>query len=58
MPKTKRDVVLRKNIRIPTPLINKVDKIVRDYGLYPNRQQFIESAIREKVERIKIAEKR
>ena len=38
-------------VRIPKPLVDEVDGIVRDCGLYINRQQFIESAIREKVEK-------
>jgi len=51
MPKTKGEAVARKNVRIPEPLMNEVDRIVLEGGLYINRQQFIESAIREKVER-------
>lgn len=51
MPRTKREVVSRKNVRIPKPLVDEVDGIVERRGLYVNRQQFIESAIREKVER-------
>ncbi|MCW4026361.1 MAG: ribbon-helix-helix domain-containing protein, partial [Candidatus Bathyarchaeota archaeon] len=41
-----------KNIRLPESLVNEVDKFVRSSGLYVNRQQFVESAIREKVERL------
>lgn len=55
MPKTKRETVSRKNIRIPTPLMDEVDRIVRECGLYINRQKFIESAIRERIENIKSA---
>ena len=54
MPRTKSKVVERKNVRIPKPLIDEVDRVVREYGLYVNRQQFVESAIREKVERFKL----
>jgi len=54
MPKTKREAVPRKNIRVPTPLMDEVDRIVRKSGLYINRQQFIESAIRERIENIKL----
>jgi len=56
MPKTKRGSVPRKNIRIPKPLVDEVDRIVRECGLYLNRQQFIESAIREKVEKFRLVE--
>lgn len=38
-------------VRIPNPLVVLVDEIVDECGLYINRQQFIESAIREKVEK-------
>ncbi len=58
MPKTKRDAVSRKNVRVPTPLMDEVDGIVQNCGLYLNRQQFIESAIREKVERFQLVEGR
>jgi len=58
MPRTKREAVSRKNVRIPKPLMDEVDGIVREGGLYINRQQFIESAIREKVERFKIGGER
>lgn len=51
MPKNRGSRVARKNIRIPESLIDEVDRIVRTNGLYVNRQQFVESAIREKVER-------
>ena len=45
MPKTKREAVPRKNIRVSTLLMDEVDRIVRKSGLYINRQQFIESTI-------------
>jgi hypothetical protein len=32
--------------------VDEVDRVVRASGLYLNRQQFVESAIREKVERV------
>lgn len=51
MPKTKREAVPRKMVRIPTPLVREIDIIVEECGLYINRQQFIESALREKVEK-------
>jgi hypothetical protein len=41
------------NIRIPKPMIDAVERIVSDHPeLYNNRQQFIESALREKIERL------
>jgi len=40
-------------IRIPGTMMNEVDRIVRDHPeLDYNRQQFVESAVREKIERI------
>jgi len=53
MPRSKVHVE-RKNMRIPKRLMDEVDWIVNNGGLYLNRQQFIESAIREKVERLKV----
>jgi hypothetical protein len=46
--------VERKNVRIPKKLMDEVDRVVGNSGLYPNRQQFIESAIREKVEKLRV----
>jgi len=37
--------------------MDEVDRIVQESGLYINRQQFIESAIRERIEESKLAEK-
>lgn len=52
MPKTLRQTVQRMNIRIPKPMMDEVEKIVSNHPeLYNNRQQFIESAIREKIEK-------
>jgi hypothetical protein len=40
-------------IRIPGPMMNEVDRIVREHPeLNYNRQQFVESSVREKIERI------
>jgi metal-responsive CopG/Arc/MetJ family transcriptional regulator len=52
MPRTLRGgAVPRKNIRIPKPMMDAVERIVTDHPeLYNNRQQFVESAIREKIE--------
>jgi hypothetical protein len=44
-------------IRIPRSMINEVDRIVRDYPeLGYNRQQFVESGLREKIEHIILLE--
>jgi len=53
MPRTLRQTVQRMNIRIPKPMMDEVEKIVSGHPeLYNNRQQFVESAIREKIERL------
>lgn len=57
MPRTKRKVIARKNVRIPKPIMDEVDRIVRESRMYINRQQFIEAAIRERVEQSKLAER-
>ncbi len=58
MPRTLGEPVARKNIRIPKPMMDEVEKIVKDHPeLYNNRQQFVESAIREKIERMRIIER-
>ncbi len=42
----------RKNIRIPKPMMDEVERIVEEHPeLYNNRQQFIEAAIRESIEK-------
>lgn len=57
MPKTLRKAVPRMNVRIPRPMIDKIETILTDHpGLYNNRQQFIESAIREEIKRITLME--
>ncbi len=44
-------------IRIPGPMMNEVDRIVRDHPeLNFNRQQFVESSLREKIVRIILLE--
>jgi hypothetical protein len=57
MPRTKRKAVARKNVRIPKPIIDEVDRIVQESELYINRQQFIESVIRERIEQSRLTEK-
>jgi len=57
MPRTNQKAIARKNVRIPKPIVDEVDRIVRGSGLYINRQQFIESAIRERIEESRLSEK-
>jgi hypothetical protein len=57
MPRTNGKAISRKNVRIPEPIMDEVDRIVRGNGVHINRQQFIESAIREKIEASKLSEK-
>jgi len=50
MPEKKTDRKDRMAVRIPKSMIAEVDRLVRDLPeLNYNRQQFIESAIREKI---------
>ena len=58
MPKTRGETISRKNVRIPKPLMDEVDATVQEFSMYINRQQFIESAIREKVEKLKFMKMR
>lgn len=53
MPRTLRGgPVARRNIRIPAPMMDEVLRIVEEHPeLYNNRQQFIEAAVREAIER-------
>ena len=52
MPRTLTKVPERTNIRLPTPMINVVDEIVLAHPeLFNNRQQYIENAIRERLEK-------
>jgi metal-responsive CopG/Arc/MetJ family transcriptional regulator len=54
MPKTINGLNARKNIRIPARMAKEIDKTAAEQPeLYYNRQQFIESAIREKIERMR-----
>ena len=47
----------RVQIRIPSPMVGEVDRIVREHPeLNYNRQQFVESAVREKIEYVKMLE--
>jgi hypothetical protein len=57
MPKTKRKATARKNVRIPKSIMDEIDRIVRGSEMYINRQQFIESALRKRIEESKLAGK-
>ena len=51
MPRTINRENHRQSMRVPVPIIEEVDRIVKEHpGLNYNRQQFIEYAIREKIE--------
>jgi hypothetical protein len=52
MPRTINGKNLRHSIRIPAPMIEEINRIVKENpGLHYNRQQFIECSIREKIEK-------
>jgi hypothetical protein len=55
MPRTINGENHRQSVRIPKPMIEEVDRIVREHPeLHYNRQQFIECAIREKIEKTQL----
>jgi metal-responsive CopG/Arc/MetJ family transcriptional regulator len=62
LPKTARRQVTdrfhkRVAVRIPGAMMGEVDRIVKEHPeLDYNRQQFVESAVREKIERVKMLE--
>jgi hypothetical protein len=48
----------RTNIRLPTAMIQEVDRVIEAHPeMAYTRQQFVETAIREKLERIKLLER-
>ena len=54
LPRVKKASSERVPIRIPAPMIEEIDRIVRDLPeLNYNRQQFVETAIREKIEKLR-----
>lgn len=54
MPQVKRGTSERVPIRIPAPMVEEIDRIVREFPeLNYNRQQFVETAIREKIEKLR-----
>jgi metal-responsive CopG/Arc/MetJ family transcriptional regulator len=42
----------RKHVRIPVPLLDEIDKILKKFPMYGNRQHFIETAIQEKIKEV------
>ena len=57
MPRTINGENSRKSTRIPVSMVEEIDRIVRENPeLHYNRQQFIECAIREKIEKTQIIE--
>ena len=62
MPRTISSLIVetkdvRVQIRLPGAMVREVDRIVREHSeLNYNRQQFVESAVREKIEHIKMLE--
>jgi len=57
MPRTKRENVGRVPIRIPEPMADEVDRIVKEYQEYGwNRQRFIETSIAEMIMKVKSTE--
>lgn len=55
MPPTKKKQK-RKPIRLPLPMVEEVDRIVKTFPIYANRQQFVESAVRDKIEKVRLIE--
>jgi metal-responsive CopG/Arc/MetJ family transcriptional regulator len=54
----KKGAVDRTPVRIPKPMLDEIERIVEEHPeMNYNRQQFIESAIREKVERLQLLER-
>jgi metal-responsive CopG/Arc/MetJ family transcriptional regulator len=52
MPETNQPKPKRKSVRIPFPLFDEIDKILKKFPMYGNRQHFIETAIQEKIEEV------
>jgi len=52
MPKINQPKPKRKPVRIPAPLFDEIDKILKKFPMYGNRQRFIETAIQEKIEEV------
>lgn len=52
MPKTKKEKPKRISVGILKGLIDRVDVLVGPEAIWPNRQQFVECAIREKLDEL------
>ncbi len=52
MPKSKTFRTERTQMRLPKAMAEEVDRIVEKFPIYNNRQQFVETAIREKLEKV------
>lgn len=50
----RKNAVPRVGIRLPKPMMDEVDRLVEERPeLFCNRQQFVESALRERIEKSK-----
>jgi hypothetical protein len=59
MPRTINRENRRQSVRVPVPMIEEISRIVREHAeLHYNRQQFIESAVREKIEKTQLIKAR
>ena len=58
MPKTQRGKPPgRTSIGLPNPMVAEIDRIVKEHPeMNYTRQQFVESAVREKIERTRLLE--
>jgi len=58
MPKTKQGRKSRTGVRLPDTMLEWIDQLVKEHPeMNYNRQQFVESAIREKIERTRLLER-
>jgi hypothetical protein len=46
----------RTAVNIPNKMLEEIDRILQKFSFYGNRQQFIESAVREKIEKVRLIE--
>lgn len=46
----------RTTVRMPNALLSEVDRIIKKFTYYGNRQQFIETAVKEKIEKVRLIE--
>ena len=59
MPRTINGENHRQSVRIPVPMIEEINRIVREHPeLHYDRQQFIECAVREKIEKTQLLKAR